>query len=88
MDTRRLKDLAVNESGLIFDPSTGEVFTSNATGVMIIGLLKNGKDINEIKEGISAVYAVDDETVEKDVYDFLSQLGICGLMTRRRESSV
>jgi hypothetical protein len=80
MDTRKLKDLAVNESGLIFDPSTGDVFTSNSTGVMIISCLKEGKDVSGIKEDVCAAYDIDGETVEKDVFDFLSQLGTCGLI--------
>jgi hypothetical protein len=80
MDTRKLKDLAVNESGLIFDPSTGDVFTSNATGVSIISSLKEGKDMGEVKRDVCALYDVDDETAEKDIFDFLGRLGNCGLI--------
>lgn len=78
MDIRRLKDLAVNDSGLIFDPSNGDIFTSNAIGVMIINLLKEKKDIIDIRREIFAVYDVDDEILEKDLYDFLNQLSNCG----------
>jgi len=78
MDTRSLNDLAVNESGLIFDPHNGDIFTSNATGVMIINSLKEKKGIDAIKMNISALYEIDDETLEKDIFDFLNQLSNCG----------
>lgn len=80
MDTRRLKDLAVNESGLIFEPSTGYVFSSNTTGILIINALKEGRNINEIKHIIAGAYDVEDNTVEKDIFDFLCQLATCGLI--------
>lgn len=80
MDARRLKDLAINESGLIFEPSTGYVFSSNPTGILIINALKEGRDINEIKHTIAGVYDVEDNTVEKDIFDFLGQLATYGLI--------
>ncbi|MBI4826675.1 MAG: PqqD family protein [Nitrospirae bacterium] len=80
MDTNKLKDLAVNESGLIFDPSTGYIFTSNAQGILIMNALKEGKGIDEIKQIILDAYDVNADTAEKDVFDFLGQLANCGLI--------
>lgn len=80
MDTNKLKDLAVNESGLIFDPSTGYIFTSNPTGILIMNALKEGKSIDEIKESILDAYDVNADTAEKDVFDFIGQLSNCGLI--------
>lgn len=80
MDTRNLKELAVNESGLIFNPTTGDIFTSNSPGIVIINALKAGKNINDIIVEISSTFDVDDETAEKDIFDFLGQLNNYGLV--------
>jgi len=80
MDTHKLKDLAVNESGLIFEPSTGYIFTSNPTGIEIMNALKEGQEIHDIKRILAENYDVDEDTAEKDVFDFLGQLITCGLV--------
>ncbi|MDI6744789.1 MAG: PqqD family protein [Thermodesulfovibrionales bacterium] len=80
IDVDRLKGLAVSETGLIFDPSTGSIFTTNNTGAFLFTALKDGKDINEIKESIVNEYEVDDNTAELDILDFINQLTNCGVV--------
>ncbi len=41
---QKLKDLAVSDSGFVFDPCTGATFTVNATGRAIIEAIKAGQD--------------------------------------------
>jgi hypothetical protein len=67
-------NLAVNDSGFIFNPSTGDSFSTNSVGADIISLLKNGSSFEEIKKEISSKYDVDDILFEKDFHDFVSQL--------------
>jgi hypothetical protein len=73
-DTNKLKELAISESGLIFDPATGTIFTSNPVGLMILGALKDGKAGVEIRNLVVKNYDVDEQTAERDMYDFYSQL--------------
>ena len=40
--TQRLKDLAVSDSGFLFDPLSGSTFTINASGRAILEGLKAG----------------------------------------------
>ncbi|MBI5326792.1 MAG: PqqD family protein [Deltaproteobacteria bacterium] len=80
MDIQKLKDLAVNESGLIFEPSTGYIFTSNTTGILIINSLKDGKDTSEIKKIVVDTYDINEDIAEKDIFDFISNLANCGLI--------
>jgi len=80
MDTRRLQALAISESGLIFEPVSGYIFTSSTTGILIINALKEGKGVHEIKTIVSDAFDVDEKTVEKDIFDFISQLINCGLI--------
>lgn len=68
------KNIASSEEGFIFNPGTGDSFTSNPIGSEIIGLLKEEKDIPAIKESICAKYDVDFVQFEKDLDDFLTQL--------------
>jgi len=67
-------NIAVSDSGFVFDPSTGESFTFNPTGLEIFNYLKEGRSFNEIQEIITAKYDVDDHNFEKYFHDFASML--------------
>ena len=64
------KNIAINDKGLLFNPATGESFTVNQIGIIIIKLLKEEKSISEISDIITEEYNVDDHTLEKDILDF------------------
>jgi hypothetical protein len=69
------RNIAISESGFVFNPTTGDSFSLNAVGTDILKLLKEGKDENEVKKTIRTWYDVDQETLDKDLYDFLKMLG-------------
>ena len=68
------KNIALSESGFLFNTSTGESFSVNPIGGDILKLLKesNGKD--EIKDIILNKYNTDEVTFERDFFDFVSLL--------------
>ena len=68
------KNLAVSETGFIFNPSTGDSFSANTIGAEVLNLLKEGQGIEEIKTGLSDKYDVDKTVLEKDIDDFVSLL--------------
>lgn len=68
------KNIAVSEEGFLFNPSTGDSFSTNQVGSDIIALLKQDKTISEIKEEISLIYDVDAYLLERDLEDFMSIL--------------
>ncbi|MES2132290.1 MAG: PqqD family protein [Bacteroidota bacterium] len=68
------KNIALSDTGFVFDPSTGNSFTTNPIGMDIIKLLKEEKNGSEIKEAILHIYETDDVTFEKDYYDFVNML--------------
>ena len=68
------KNIAVSDSGFIFNPGTGDSFSTNPIGMEIIALMKEEKDIEAIKAVITEKYNVDDATFEKDYFDFLNML--------------
>ncbi len=70
----KLKTLALNESGFIFDPTTGQTFTTNETGLEIIRLLKTGKSLEDIVAYLEGLYDASRDHLYKDVAQFLSQM--------------
>ena len=74
MNTKRLKTIAISDSGFIFDPSTGDSFNSNSTGIEIITLLKDDKDFNEIMDLLIEQYEVSEDELESDLRDYMQNL--------------
>ncbi len=70
----KLKKLAISEDGFIFDPTTGNSFTTNKTGLFILTLLKEGYTTEQIVEKIVQTYEVSKEEAERDLLDFLEKL--------------
>lgn len=68
------KNIAISDSGFIFNPSSGDSFSSNAIGLEIIQHLKAEKSTEEIIKIITEKYSVESSTLEKDVQDFLQML--------------
>jgi len=77
MDTNtleRLKDLAISESGFLFDPFSGATFTVNNTGKFILQLLMEGKVIEEIEPALRKRFEIGDEDLRSDIYEFVNLL--------------
>ena len=67
-------DIALSDSGFVFNPASGESYTVNPIGVEIIQFLKDGKSIQEVCELILENYNTDLTTVDKDLNDFIVML--------------
>jgi PqqD family protein of HPr-rel-A system len=70
----RIQQLAINEEGFVFDPITGESFTVNQTGLLILKGLKEGKSQEEIIKDIVENFEVSEEEAERDIVDFIEKL--------------
>ena len=68
------KNIAISDSGLVFNPVSGESFSVNPIGVEIINFFKEGKSFDEISKIILSGYNVDNDTLEKDFHDFIGIL--------------
>jgi len=66
--------VALNDNGFLFDPSTGESFTTNTVGKEIIFMMKQRLDSIQIRSAILEKYEVDEWTLEKNLIDFYSML--------------
>lgn len=68
------KNIAVSDSGFLFNPSTGDSFSLNPIGNKIIKALQDGKSDDEVIEWVLSEYRIDKNTVEKDLGDFKKML--------------
>jgi hypothetical protein len=71
---RLKRNIAVSESGFIFDPSTGESYSLNSQGIEILTMLKELKTTGEITEFFVNEYEVDREDFERYLVDFTGML--------------
>jgi len=77
---RLKKNIATSEEGFIFNPATGDSFTTNDIGTDIISMLKEENSQQMIIDTICAKYDVDQNLFEKDFDDYLSQLKDCAIL--------
>jgi len=74
-------NIAISESGFLFDPLTGESYSLNQTGREILELLKMEKSESEIKKTILSSYDIDAPTFERYFIDFISILKTFQILT-------
>lgn len=68
------KNIATSDEGFIFNPSTGDSFSTNGIGAEIIKLLKTEMTIKELSELLLEKYDADRMLLERDLEDFTIQL--------------
>jgi len=68
------KNIATSDTGFIFNPGSGDSFSSNPIGSEILAYVKEEKSRQEIIDLICAKYEVQRNQFEKDLEDFMAQL--------------
>jgi hypothetical protein len=74
MQLRIKSNIAVSDTGFVFNPGTGDSYSINPIGVEIIRWMKAAQSEAEIINKLVEQYDTDDQTVEKDLYDFYNML--------------
>jgi hypothetical protein len=74
IDSTRFKDLAVSETGFIFDPYSGATFTVNETGLAIVMALREGSSTSDIVDRLKRSFDAVTPEVKYDVGDFFRAL--------------
>lgn len=70
----RITQLAINDEGFVFDPATGESYTVNGTGLLILKGLKDGKSPEEMADSFMEKYVVEKGEAESDILVFMDFL--------------
>jgi hypothetical protein len=68
------KNIATSAEGFVFNPATGDSFSTNPIGSEILSLLKENKSSSEIIQTICEKYQVEPIHFERDLDDFVAQL--------------
>jgi PqqD family protein of HPr-rel-A system len=76
------KYIALSESGVVFNGSTGDSFSANPVAMKIIELLQRGAGEQEIIGRLSEIYDVESERLSQDFYDFLGHLNQLNLVDK------
>lgn len=72
--TQKLRELAVSESGFVFDPCSGSTFTVNSTGLAIIQMIKQGLGRDEIVVRLGEAFLIKGQDLHRDLDEFLHLL--------------
>ena len=78
-------NVAISDSGFVFNAATGDSYSINPIGQFIFNLLKEGMSEEEVINHILEKYAVERPTVEKDLYDFKKLLEAYKLIDTNNE---
>jgi hypothetical protein len=68
------RNIAISESGFLFDPTGGESYSLNEVGLEIVNLMRDKKSNQEIASIITENYEVEQGDFEKYFFDFLGML--------------
>jgi len=68
------KYVAISDSGVIFNGSTGDSFSVNPIAVDILSLIKANESEDQIKQSLLEKYDVNPDRLDGDLYDFISHL--------------
>ncbi len=80
MDLNKIKNLALSETGFLFDPATGNTYTLNESAVFMLKALKDGKSPAAIAGDLTAEFEVSEAQAGEDVSDAILQLKEAGFI--------
>lgn len=70
----RLAQLAVNDEGFVFDPTTGDSYQVSGTGLLILTALRAGQADEAIALALTEKFEVSLHDAQHDVADFCGTL--------------
>ena len=80
------KNIALSDTGFVFNPTTGDSYSINQVGREILGYLGENKSPAEITSLMTGTYDIDPPSFEKYFYDFISMLRQFELLDEENEN--
>jgi hypothetical protein len=68
------KNIALSESGFLFDSNSGDSYSLNDTGKLIVQMIKENKTEGEIIAYFKENYDVEEGIFENNFHDFISMI--------------
>lgn len=70
---------------VILEPESGDYYTLNETGAIMLENLQQGKTVAEISAVMSAEFNVDTQAIEQDLSELLNELEKSGLAQKTND---
>jgi hypothetical protein len=80
MNVDKLKQLAMNDNGFVFDPSSGHSYSTNETGLVILKMISSAVDKDKIRKTILDEYEIVEDNFNSDYDHYLLMLEAFGLI--------
>jgi len=80
------KNIALSDTGFVFNPTTGDSYTINQVGQEILGFFSENKSLEEITPLMTTTYDIDPPSFEKYFFDFVSMLRQFELLDEENEN--
>jgi hypothetical protein len=64
----------VSESGFVFDPVSGQSFSVNETGLVVLHLAQQEQDLDKLVEQLAEQFDASILEINRDVQDFINRL--------------
>jgi hypothetical protein len=77
-----LKTLQISHDGFAFDSSTGETYTLNRCGRLILQKMQQGKNRAQIITTLADSFGMAQSLIEKDLADFCQQMESLGISSK------
>ena len=70
----KIKQLAISESGFIFDPTTGNSFTANETALFLLKKMTEGVSQEDLSTQMTSEFEISEDEASHDVINFFNEL--------------
>lgn len=77
---QRIKDLAINDSGFVFDPYSGATFSANAAALVVLDALRRGLGRAGVVDALASRFDASADDLARDVDDLVQSLRLYGLV--------
>lgn len=77
-----LKTLQISHDGFAFDSSTGETYTLNRCGCLILQKMQQGENRTQIITALAESFGIVQSLAEKDLADFCQQMEALGISSK------
>lgn len=67
-------NIAISETGFVFDPTTGDSYSLNPIGTEIIEMMKQNKSEEFIRDVLLEKYEIEKSNLERYFFDFVTML--------------
>lgn len=74
-----LQLIDISDDGFVFDSRTGESYSVNYFGKLVLQGVKEGKSLQEIADFICGDFGIPPSVAQRDVADFFGQLNLFGI---------